>query len=79
MKELIQCLSFVQSSPQTDDVIMVPRIAVCSSSYSVKYSGALYVIQGMTMAFGAFLAWETRNVRLSTNCTDIQPILGISI
>ncbi|ELT92412.1 hypothetical protein CAPTEDRAFT_123994 [Capitella teleta] len=49
--------------PDTDTII-IPQINNCSSSYGLYFTGALYVVQGLVMAFGAFLSWETRKVQV---------------
>ncbi|KAL4221902.1 Gamma-aminobutyric acid type B receptor subunit 1 [Mactra antiquata] len=37
---------------------------VCRSQHSVYFGWVLYVMQGALLTFGAFLAWETRQVKI---------------
>ncbi|XP_045167680.2 gamma-aminobutyric acid type B receptor subunit 1-like [Mercenaria mercenaria] len=39
-------------------------VRVCHSEYSTYFGWALYIIQGALLSFGAFLAWETRHVKI---------------
>ena len=64
-----------QPSLEADDTIIVPQIHVCSSSFNLHFSGALYIVQGLTMAFGAFLSWETRKASLVTNVANTVTFL----
>lgn len=59
----ISCLDyfFFQGTRQGDK-ISIPQITCCTSHYSVYFSGSLYIVQGLTLIFGAFLTWETRHV-----------------
>ena len=38
------------------------QLAVCESVNSTYFYGTLYIIQGLLLTFGAFLAYETRKV-----------------
>jgi hypothetical protein len=51
-----------QVSPDDSDVEYHPQIMVCVSDNASYFQMALYVIQGALLAFGAFLAFETRKV-----------------
>lgn len=53
---------FLFQTNADDGVVTIPQLHTCSCDHEVYYTGVLYVIQGMMLAFGAFLAWETRNV-----------------
>ncbi|ELT90201.1 hypothetical protein CAPTEDRAFT_205658 [Capitella teleta] len=46
------------------DVVVVSQMYRCYSKYNLYFTAALYGIQGIMMIFGAFLAWETRKVKL---------------
>ncbi|XP_045170037.2 gamma-aminobutyric acid type B receptor subunit 2-like [Mercenaria mercenaria] len=48
----------------TDGTEVQPLVNVCDSSYSEIFGWTLYIIEGALLTFGAFLAWETRNVRI---------------
>ncbi|XP_045168365.2 gamma-aminobutyric acid type B receptor subunit 2-like [Mercenaria mercenaria] len=39
-------------------------VRVCHSEYSTYFGWTLYIIQGALLSFGAFLAWETRHVKI---------------
>ncbi|XP_053374274.1 gamma-aminobutyric acid type B receptor subunit 2-like [Mercenaria mercenaria] len=41
-----------------------PFVRVCESKYSQYFEWALYITQGALLTFGAFLAWETRKVKI---------------
>ncbi|KAL5007635.1 hypothetical protein ScPMuIL_016441 [Solemya velum] len=47
-----------------NDVEYHPEMNVCTSKYSSYFTMTLYIIQGALMAFGAFLSWETRKVKI---------------
>jgi gamma-aminobutyric acid type B receptor len=52
----------LQVSLDDDDVVYHPQIVVCVSQHASYFEMTLYVIQGALLAFGAFLAFETRKV-----------------
>ena len=58
----IYCASYRQMSPQDDDMVLQLQMEYCDSPLSVYFLVTLYIIQGTLMAFGTFLAWETRKV-----------------
>ncbi|EDO28286.1 predicted protein [Nematostella vectensis] len=47
-----------------DDGYLATRsyVQLCSCDYSLVWLGVVYVYKGLLLLFGAFLAWETRNV-----------------
>ena len=45
-----------------NDAEVRPFVRVCYSNYSAYFSWTIYIIEGALLAFGAFLAWETRHV-----------------
>ena len=47
------------------ETLLMHQIVSCTSEYKTYFQGALFVIQGSMLAFGAFLAWETRKVNSS--------------
>ncbi|XP_077989812.1 gamma-aminobutyric acid type B receptor subunit 1-like [Glandiceps talaboti] len=51
-----------QEDPNDNDVVIVPVWIKCDSKQSMYWLGTLYAIKGLLLIFGAFLAWETRNV-----------------
>lgn len=56
---------------------IVPEVNVCQSKYELYFTGALYLVQGLMLAFGVFLAWETRKV-IRHNVTDVAQNLQIN-
>jgi gamma-aminobutyric acid type B receptor len=50
-----------------NDAEVRPFVRVCHSEYSDYFQWPLYVVEGGLLTFGAFLAWETRNVSLQDN------------
>ena len=53
---------FLQIFLTADDAEVRPFIHVCHSKNGVYFSWTLYIVEGIILVFGAFLAWETRNV-----------------
>ncbi|XP_023348686.1 gamma-aminobutyric acid type B receptor subunit 2 [Eurytemora carolleeae] len=52
-------------SPHGDvDVLIIPLNEYCKSNYMHIFVGIIYAYKGLLMVFGAFLAWETRNVQI---------------
>ena len=47
-----------------DDVIVIRVYVLCTSKWYVYWMGALIVLNGLLLMFGAFLSWETRNVTM---------------
>ena len=45
-----------------NDAEVRPYVRICYSEYSVYFSWTLYILEGALMAFGAFIAWETKHV-----------------
>lgn len=65
----LQSIYFKQE--EEEDVIIQPLAFQCESTHQIYFTGALYVVNGLLLLFGAFLAWETRKVRaleLSFTC-----------
>ncbi|KAI6177897.1 Gamma aminobutyric acid type b receptor subunit 2 [Aphelenchoides bicaudatus] len=44
--------------------LIIPRLEKCQSNYSIFFQVIFYIIKGMLMIFGCFLAWETRAVNV---------------
>ncbi|XP_053389166.1 gamma-aminobutyric acid type B receptor subunit 2-like [Mercenaria mercenaria] len=47
-----------------DDTEVRPFVRVCQSEFSKYFEWPLYVVEGGLLIFGAFLAWETKNVKI---------------
>ena len=47
-----------------NDAEIHPFVRVCHSEYGVHFSWTLYIIEGVLLAFGAFLAFESRHVSI---------------
>ena len=47
------------------DAEVRPYIRVCYSEYDIYFSWTIYIMEGVLMGFGAFLAWETRQVSIN--------------
>ncbi|XP_052233278.1 gamma-aminobutyric acid type B receptor subunit 1-like [Dreissena polymorpha] len=47
-----------------NDVVVHQYMRVCFSPESRYFNWTLYLIEGALLAFGAFLAWETRHVKI---------------
>ncbi|CAH1727931.1 unnamed protein product [Chironomus riparius] len=50
--------------PSLEDVIIVRENEYCQSEQMNIFVGIIYAYKGMLLIFGAFLAWETRNVSI---------------
>ncbi|ELU13426.1 hypothetical protein CAPTEDRAFT_196516 [Capitella teleta] len=53
-----------QVSVNDPDVIIKYQAIECKSEYQTHFSAALLALQGLLLIFGAFLAWETRKVKV---------------
>ncbi|XP_021347322.1 gamma-aminobutyric acid type B receptor subunit 2-like [Mizuhopecten yessoensis] len=54
-----------------DDVVLMEVFVQCNHRYFVYWAAAEYAYKGLLLAFGTFLAWETRNIHV--------PILNDSV
>ncbi|GLV37062.1 metabotropic GABA-B receptor subtype 2 [Carabus blaptoides fortunei] len=50
--------------PSSEDIIIIPENEYCASERMTIFVGSIYAYKGLLMIFGAFLAWETRNVSI---------------
>lgn len=57
-------LCFFQSHPALEDVLIVQENEYCQSKRITIFFGIIYAYKGLLLVFGAFLAWETRNVSI---------------
>ncbi|XP_022258577.1 gamma-aminobutyric acid type B receptor subunit 2-like, partial [Limulus polyphemus] len=51
-------------SPKKKDVVIIPEMEFCQSEKMTIFLGSTYAYKGLLMAFGCFLAWETRHVSI---------------
>lgn len=58
------CFSHHQAHPSLEDVLIVQENEYCQSEQMSIFLGIIYAYKGMLLIFGAFLAWETRNVSI---------------
>ncbi len=56
---------FFQPDPNDDNIIITEVFIENVSAYQLYWIGALFVINGLLLIFGAFLAWETRNITMA--------------
>ncbi|XP_033640526.1 gamma-aminobutyric acid type B receptor subunit 1-like isoform X2 [Asterias rubens] len=59
------------------DVVVIPVHVTCQSIWQVYWIGTLVGIEGLLLIFGAFLAWETRNVTVPA--LNDSKYIGISV
>ncbi|XP_052245676.1 gamma-aminobutyric acid type B receptor subunit 1-like [Dreissena polymorpha] len=55
------------------DEIVHQFVRICFSKNSSYFTWSLYIVEGALLSFGAFLAWETRNVKIEA-LNDSQQI-----
>jgi gamma-aminobutyric acid type B receptor len=63
--------------PGNQDVLLVPQLEYCQSKRMTIFLGSIYVYKGLLMAFGIFLAWETRHV--SIPALNDSKYIGMSV
>ena len=54
----------LQADKENDDIVYTPIRMMCESANQIYWIGAFYIIDGLLLVFGAFLAWETRKVSI---------------
>ena len=55
----------LQTDPEDNDIIITEIYIQNVSRYQLYWIGALFIINGLLLIFGAFLAWETRNITMA--------------
>lgn len=60
-----------------EDIIIVPEMEHCQSRRMTIFLSVIYVYKGLLMAFGCFLAWETRHV--SIPALNDSKYIGLSV
>nr|XP_037288938.1 gamma-aminobutyric acid type B receptor subunit 2-like [Rhipicephalus microplus] len=53
-----------QPVTSNEDVSVIPEMEFCQSHKMTIFLGSIYAYKGLLMAFGCFLAWETRHVSI---------------
>ncbi|XP_071790355.1 gamma-aminobutyric acid type B receptor subunit 1-like [Asterias amurensis] len=66
-----------QVDDENDDIIYTPVRIMCESAHQIYWIGSFYVIDGLLLVFGAFLAWETRTV--SIQALNDSKFIGVCI
>nr|XP_046912763.1 uncharacterized protein LOC124493702 [Dermatophagoides farinae] len=66
-----------EPSPQNEDILVIPEMEYCQSKRMTIFLGSIYVYKGLLMAFGIFLAWETRHV--SIPALNDSKYIGMSV
>lgn len=61
---VLTILFYFKAHPTLEDVIIVRENEYCQSEQMNIFVGVIYAYKGMLLIFGAFLAWETRNVSI---------------
>ncbi|XP_067137060.1 gamma-aminobutyric acid type B receptor subunit 2-like isoform X3 [Centruroides vittatus] len=64
-------------SSENDDVQIIPVMEFCQSERMSIFLGSIYAYKGLLMAFGCFLAWETRHV--SIPALNDSKYIGMSV
>ncbi|XP_072046612.1 gamma-aminobutyric acid type B receptor subunit 2-like [Amphiura filiformis] len=66
-----------KTSAENDDVIITPLLDTCVSRWKLYWQCVFFFIYGILFIFGAFLAWETRNVQIPA--LNDSKMIGISM
>ncbi|XP_025087523.1 gamma-aminobutyric acid type B receptor subunit 2-like isoform X6 [Pomacea canaliculata] len=59
------------------DYEVIPKLEYCSSHHMEIWLGSIYAYKGLLLAFGCFLAWETRHV--SIPALNDSKYIGLSV
>ncbi|ESO83683.1 hypothetical protein LOTGIDRAFT_133032 [Lottia gigantea] len=62
---------------EVDDYEIRKDYSACTSENEIYYTGTLFGIQGILMLLGAFLAWETRKVKIEA--LNDSKLIGVCI
>ena len=62
LKPVTAASILIQVYTTDDDTEVRPYVRVCHSKYGQYFSWTIYILEGLILVFGAFLAWETRQV-----------------
>ncbi|XP_022238713.1 gamma-aminobutyric acid type B receptor subunit 2-like, partial [Limulus polyphemus] len=64
-------------SSEYEDYVIIPEMEFCKSQKMTIFLGSVYAYKGLLMAFGCFLAWETRHV--SIPALNDSKYIGMSV
>ncbi|XP_076353414.1 gamma-aminobutyric acid type B receptor subunit 2-like isoform X2 [Tachypleus tridentatus] len=64
-------------SSENEDSVVIPELEFCKSQNMTVFLGSIYAYKGLLMAFGCFLAWETRHV--SIPALNDSKYIGMSV
>ncbi|XP_013776602.1 gamma-aminobutyric acid type B receptor subunit 2-like isoform X2 [Limulus polyphemus] len=64
-------------SSGNEDSVVIPELEFCNSQNMTVFLGSIYAYKGLLMAFGCFLAWETRHV--SIPALNDSKYIGMSV
>ncbi|CAG9129165.1 unnamed protein product [Plutella xylostella] len=67
----------VEMSPDDRSVVYQPQIEVCKSQNTTGWLLALYAYKALFLIVGVYMAWETRNVKISA--LNDSKYIGISV
>ncbi|GBM59904.1 Gamma-aminobutyric acid type B receptor subunit 2 [Araneus ventricosus] len=67
----------LRPSPENEDIEIIPELEFCQSNNMTIFLGSIYAYKGLLMAFGCFLAWETRHV--SIPALNDSKYIGMSV
>ncbi|XP_033627262.1 uncharacterized protein LOC117290084 [Asterias rubens] len=65
------------TNPRNSSELLEPYIEFCTSDYYVYWSAGLSSVKGLLLVFGAFLAWETRQVTIPL--LNDSKLIGMSV
>ncbi|XP_022110740.1 gamma-aminobutyric acid type B receptor subunit 2-like [Acanthaster planci] len=67
----------LDTSQPKEEIYVVSVVPFCTSKYMSYFTGAIYTAKGILLAFGIFLAWETRKITVSS--LNDSKYIGMSI
>ncbi|XP_078684540.1 uncharacterized protein LOC144918002 [Branchiostoma floridae x Branchiostoma belcheri] len=67
----------LEVSGYSENVLVLPKVEHCSSTHMEKWLAAIYIYKGLLLTIGAFLAWETRKVRIMVMNDSRHIVLNI--
>ncbi|XP_078603230.1 gamma-aminobutyric acid type B receptor subunit 2-like [Branchiostoma floridae x Branchiostoma japonicum] len=67
----------LEASVYSENVMVLPKVEHCYSTHMDKWLAAIYIYKGLLLTIGAFLAWETRKVRIMVMNDSRHIVLNI--